>query len=318
MLSKTTIEISNLSITGDRSLTCFNPSLVYYQNNLLLFYRFQSRHEFFTGIGFVKLNSKFRPISRHSVVQIPKVTDKIISFEDPRLFGWKNYLYMMHNQSCFTNTWSTSIVFSAVDLNGQVSQIQVPNYGKNLNQAVRDDAQPAFEKNWTPVIVEDEFYIIYEINPLTVLKFDPEQQTCIEVEVPDQSWSSAYQTYLSGSTCLIPWRGSEYIGLFHTYAKNGGKRLYSMGFYTVDVKQWRVTNISAKPILTAWKNKWKDTRQNALKKIFVKDDPSYLVVFPGGLIDCDDTWAVSYGWNDCCCYIDTYEKTRVIESLIPC
>lgn len=318
MLNRKTIEISNISITGDSSLICYNPSLVYYQNNLLLFYRFQSRREFFTGIGFIKLNSKFKPVSKHCVVQIPKVTEKIISFEDPRVFLWRDHLHMMHNQACFEDAWSTSIVFNPIDLDSEVSQIQVPNYGKNFNQASIDGAKPAFEKNWTPVIVDNDFYIIYEINPLTVIRFDPEQKTCIEVEVSRKFWSSPYQTYLSGGTCLIPWRGSEYIGLFHTYVKDGEKRLYSMGFYTVDVNQWCVTNISSRPILTAWKSKWKDARRNIFKRIFAKNDFPYSVVFPAGLIDCGDTWAVSYGWNDCRSYVDIYEKAEVIESLVPC
>lgn len=313
------IYVSNSSITRGFSSNCFNPSLVYYQGDLLFFYRYQFKRELCHNIGFVKLDSNFKPTSRHQTLKIPKVTEKIKSCNDPRAFVWKDKLYLSCQQDSFVNnTWSTSVVLGNVDLNNsQLENIHVPNYGKNFNYCITD-APPAFERNWTPLIVNNDFYMIYRINPLTVIKFCPQQQIWTEVEVTHKYSIIPYQTYVSGGTPLIPWRGSEYIGLFHTYVKiDEDRRFYSMGFYTVDVNEWRVTSISPKPILTPWKNKWKDSRRHIVKRMFV-ETPNYEVVFPLGIIDCGNAWAVSYGWNDCRCYINIYEKNMVIESLIPC
>lgn len=301
-------------------LNCFNPSLVYYQGKRLLFYRYTPQHsENYTRIAFVELGSNFQPVSRHHPVQLPKVSDRIVTFDDPRAFVWRNELWLMHIQAAYTpqQTWSTAIILNRVDLVGEVTQTHVPAYSRNINYAVAE-APPAFEKNWTPLVIENELYIVYEINPLTAIKFQPEQQTW--TPVCHKFWTSPYQTYLSGGTPLIPWHGSEYIGLFHTYVKSPDQqsRLYSMGFYTLDISQWRVTRISLEPVLTAWENECKDIRLGGFWRLFRrkrKKNPLLLVVFPCGIIDCGETWAVSFGWNDCRSYIEIYEKNTVIQSL---
>ena len=107
-------------------------------------------------------------------------------------------------------------------------------------------------------------------------------------------------------------RGSAYINVGDQQSGDD-KRLYSMGFYTVDIKRWRLTRISHRPTLTAWKNRWRDTR---LREGFIKNSPNYLVVFPAGIVDLGKSLAVSYGWNDCRCYIGAYDKQDVSDSLI--
>ncbi|MBV8883969.1 MAG: hypothetical protein JO235_08195 [Chroococcidiopsidaceae cyanobacterium CP_BM_RX_35] len=308
------IEINNSLLAGSL-LKCFNPSLVCYQGRHLLYYRYTPQPGgVHTCIAFVELNSSFQPVSHHCHIHLPKVTDRILTIDDPRAFVWRDELWLLHiqaaryqhSQQC---RWSTAIVLARVNLAGQVIQVYVPTYGRNNNYAVAD-APPAFEKNWTPVVVEDELYIIYEIHPLSVLKFQPKQQALIPVCY--KSWNNHYPTYLSGGTPLICWHDSEYIGLFHTYVKLSNKqRLYSMGFYTVDVKQWCVNHISSQPILTAWH----DNRKNlGWREEFSQGNP--LVVFPSGIIECGEAWAVSFGWNDCRCYIQLYEKNVVFASLI--
>jgi predicted GH43/DUF377 family glycosyl hydrolase len=299
----------------------FNPSLVRFESDLLLFYRYQHRFQFATNLGsvnttnlgLVKLNSKLKPAARRTQVQIPKISERIISFEDPRAFVWRNDLYVMHNQSCFSDhTWSTSIVLGRFN-SGSIEQLQVPAFGQNLNLAAINGAPAAYEKNWTPTVVGDDLFMVYQINPLVVIKYDDASRSWLQIETDQTSRPIPYKTFISGSTPLIPWRDDEYIGLFHTYEKFGdNKRLYSMGFYTVDINRWRLTGISHRPTLTAWKNRWRDTRLRG----FIKDSPDYLVVFPAGIVDLGKSLAVSYGWNDCRCYISAHDKQDVSDSLI--
>lgn len=306
------IEIDNRLLAGS-SLKCFNPSLVHYQGRHLLYYRYTPQPGgVHTCIAFVELGSNFQPVSRHCYINLPKVTDRILTIDDPRAFVWRDELWLLHVQAAQYQhsqqySWSTAIVLAQINLAGEVIQVYVPTYGRNANYAVTD-APPAFEKNWTPVVVGDELYIIYEIYPLTVLKFQPQQQAL--VPVCQKSWNNPYSTYLSGGTPLIYWEASEYIGLFHTYIKlPNNQRLYSMGFYTVDVEKWYVNGIS--PLIP---RDWDDDRNLRQHEEFSRGEP--LVVFPGGMIDCKEAWAVSFGWNDCRCCLQLYEKNRVLASLL--
>ena len=307
------IEINRRHLSGSW-LKCFNPSLVYYQGRYLLFYRYTPQpNSIYTSIAFVELALNFQPLGQQQQVQLPRMTDRVMTMDDPRAFVWRDELWLLHVQAARYRHrhqwhWSTAIVLARVELTGQVSQVYVPAYGRNINYAVAD-APPAFEKNWTPLVIEDDLYIVYEINPLTILKFQPKQE--ILIPVCYQPWINPYPTYLSGGTPLISWLDSEYVGLFHTYTiRPDQERLYSMGFYTLDVEQWCITRISQKPVLTAWEDDSKD-----LRRWEQFGQGKALVVFPGGIVDYGETWAVSFGWNDCRCYIQLFDKNQVASAI---
>lgn len=268
----------------------------------------------FTTLEVVELSTSFLPFGRSYKLSISPISKDIISFEDPRAFVWRGELYLMHNQSCFVDgIWSTSIVFGRISDSWAVIDQHVPPMGKNLNRAASEYAKPAFEKNWTPVVVHDDLYAIYELNPLTVFKFNGLGWDT--VGVLQREWDSPYSSYLSGSTPLIQWRNSNQIGLFHTYEKLGKRRLYSAGFFVVDTEKWKIAAISPKPILTGWKDRWLDTRNGV--RGFLENAPTYLVVFPAGIMDCGKDWVVSYGWNDCRNYVTRFNKNDTESTLLP-
>lgn len=305
------IEIPNKKLAG-YFLKCFNPALVSYQGKHFIFYRHTTRPlQIYTQIAFVELDARFQPASLHCSIDIPRLTNKVVTLDDPRAFVWRDDLWIIHCQGarCLpSRNWSTSIVLTKIDLLGQVIQTHLPNYGNNLNCAVLD-APPALEKNWTPLVIGRDLFLLYEINPLTVIKFQPQDQSW--VTICQKSWNSPYPTYLSGGTPLIHWHGSKYIGLYHTYDKNSEQqRLYSMGFYVLDVEHWCIKQISAQPILTAWSD---DTKEMRSWEPFRRLKP--LVVFPSGIIDCGKDWAVSFGWNDCRSFIQLYDKEAIIKTL---
>lgn len=333
------IKINNSRLAG-YSLSSFNPSLVRFDGKLLLFYRFiKSCLDKYTNIAFVELNSEFQPISKHHPLCFPVREDvaTTTTFDDPRAFVWKDQLWLMfiqgveivNNQGTYQK-WSTAIVLSQIDLDGNVIQTLIPNYGNNINFAVAD-APPALEKNWVLVVVADDLYLIYELNPLTVIKFQPENNTWIEVS--SVYWKTHFQTYLSGSTPLIYWYDSQYIGLYHTYDYDPvfDVRTYSMGFYSVDVHDWRVTHISKEPILTGKSGIFKQQLRKFLINFQKKYDDKLVkiiepliyipyktlsdVVFPCGIINCGESWAVSFGGDDHNSYIEIYDQREIAKSL---
>lgn len=328
------IGISNNNLAGFL-VSCFNPSLVSFQGEILLFYRFlPSTSQYpggYTNLAFVKLNPiNFQPISKHQVVNFTAMTKLPATFDDPRAFVWKDQLWVMYIQSVKTvsGKWSSAVVISQIDLDGHVIQTRVPKYGRNFNFAVSEDALPAQEKNWSPLVFGDDLYFLYELNPLNIIKFQPENNTC--VQVLSSPWKSHFQTYLSGSTSLIPWRGTEYIGLFHTYELSNSVRTYSMGFYIVDISQWRVTQISLEPILIAKPGIFKKLFGKFLNKLWYSKYSKinwlgYLlriiygtpwnVIYTCGMIDYGEKWAVSIGYNEKNCYIEIYDKVKISKSL---
>ena len=150
------IEIDNSKLAGPL-LKCFNPSLVYYQGRQLLYYRYTPQPSgIYTCIAFVKLSSNFHPVSQHRHVHLPRVTNRVLTIDDPRAFVWREELWLMHIQAAQYQhpnqwSWSTSIVLTRVDLAGQGTQVYVPDYGRNINYAVADAIVQNEDSRNTPI-----------------------------------------------------------------------------------------------------------------------------------------------------------------------
>lgn len=313
------IELSNAAL-GRRWLCCYNPSLVEIRGKTFLFYRFTpDRSLIYTRIAFVELDSGFRSVCSPQQVQLPPVSDRIVSFEDPRAFVWRDNLWLMHVQAALDPElgWSACTVLARLGADGEVVSLDVPNVGRNHNLACAD-APPAIDRNWTPAVVGDDLYLIYELNPLTVFRLS--QSGVWEQVCRQDPWISGWTTYLSGGTPLVPWKGSEYLAAFHTYnMKARSQRVYSMGFCSVNVSSWRVVRVSSAPVLTAASSRFWDTRPGVLRRLLrgPRSTGESLVVFPSGLLRQGERWAVSFGWNDCRSRIELYDDDAVERTLQP-
>lgn len=226
----------------------------------LLYYRYRlDRGTLRTHIAVIQLGSDYQPLGPAVPVALQAAHPRVIAFEDPRAIAWRGEIWLFHVQSASLDSgWSGATVVARINSKGEVVDYHVPAIGRNLNAAV-SDGPPGVDRNWSPFVWNDELFIIYEIAPLTIYKLLPDMRTW-EL-VCRQAWETGYKTYLSGGTPLIPWADNEYVGLFHTHEQiEDYRRMYSMGFYTLDPTRWQITRIASKPSLTAWGDLLKEIR----------------------------------------------------------
>jgi hypothetical protein len=301
----------------------FNPSFVEWEGRRCMIYREGPRDQDHTRLFMTDLDESYQPVGRLVQLQLKPVSSRIVTYDDPRAFVWKGQLWVLHTQASpapnFIRGYSACIVLSRVDREGQEIETWVPNFGRNINHS-NAEAPFNMEKNWSPLVVGDELYLIYEISPLTVIQFNPD--SALKIVQSNSHWPNPHRGYLSGSTPLLPWRGSEYIGLYHTFETFNRKgRRYLAGFYTVDTDTWRVTGISSRHELQGWFNVFLDLRRGISNRLQVavglKWSDQHEVVFPLGLLDQGKNWAVSTGWNDCRSFVALFDKKSVEKNLIP-
>jgi predicted GH43/DUF377 family glycosyl hydrolase len=309
---------------GSSLLAAFNPAIVPFEDGYLLFYRQGiSRREPYTRIRMITLDEAYRPRSPVSDVVIPKISPRIRTFDDPRAFWWRGSLWLLHTQASHSNEgiWATCIVLTQVFPDGQTGITFLPEYGRNINESNRGSGAE-FEKNWTPLVIGDELFLIYQIHPMIVLKVcgagtvHSDGINNVELVETQQSKFQA-STHLSGGTPLIQFEGSSFIGMYHTYALiDGSNRRYTAGFYTVNTKPWKFTALSRMPVLTGTSARRRDLRRSLRERIGLrKPSPRYEVVFPGGLIDRGDTLDAAVGWNDCRLFIQRFDKDSIVAGL---
>lgn len=284
-----------------------------------MFYRHNtSRSDPFTQLFTVDLDPGLRPCTVPRLVDLPKVSDKILSFEDPRAFVWQDSLWLLHTQATYTaqGRWAACIALSRFDRAKNKWDVHAPDIGHNINFA-NHGTSFRFEKNWTPVVAKDRLFVIYTIDPLVVMEYLPVEKKWIEIATG--AGLGLCSSFLSGGTPLIPYKGNEQIGLYHTYdAKQADdRRIYRMGFYTVDVTNWKITSISAAHLQTEGPGRLWDLRVGVRERLGLRKPSAarYEVVFPCGIVDHGDEWAVSLGWNDCRSQIMLFPKADIAPSL---
>lgn len=293
----------------------FNPGLIADGAGYLLFYRLQQPAEPFTSLSVVRLDDRLRVVTRPQRVAVPKISAEITSFEDPRAFRWRGDIWLMHNQASLSGgIWSTSLVVGRY-ADGRITDLSVPLYGQNRNRALDPAAPPAFEKNWTPLVIGDDLCLVYEMNPLTMLKYDPARHDWQLQSGPGPRVETGWDSYLSGSTPLIPWGPDQQIAMFHTYQREGERRLYHAGFWLLNTRTWRVSALSPAPVLSGWKDRIRDHRQG--RRRFLSYDPVYQVVFPAGIAWAGEDLLVSFGWNDSQAAIARFSRAEVEAALQP-
>ena len=294
---------------------CFNPGLIASGDGYLLFYRVQAHGEPFTSLARVQLDRQFRATAAPVLLQIDRISDQITSFEDPRAFLWRGEIWLMHNQASLVDgIWSTSLVIGRCS-GDRIVDLSVPLYGRNENRALDPAALPAFEKNWTPLVIGEDLFLIYEINPMTVLKYDPLRRVWDLHKGPGEKIETGWPGYLSGSTPLIPWGEGQWLAMFHSYKSDGDRRLYTAGFWLLDAESWKVTALSPEPVLQGQRDRLRDLR--AGRRRFLRYDPHYLVVFPCGLARDGTDLVVSLGLNDCQVALARFTEEEVNAALKP-
>lgn len=296
------IDIPNELLMG-KDVRCFNNSIINYQGRTFMLYRYEPYGTYATEIAMCELDQGFMPVGPSKKIRIPRMTSRIETLDDPRAFLYKNELWFTHAQGALYSEWqwSASLCVAKTDENGLCNNCYLPNFGKNYNYATKN-LPKASEKSWSPFIHEGKLHMVYLIDTLTIIEYDPKADFVKQVETSRDkipySWDHG-KPY--GGTQLIN-RNGGYFGIFHSYTITNPNmpncRTYHIGAYSIKKGPdgFYVDRMSTKPIITAVEEPERDMRANRAGW-----RPN--CVYPCGLIEMNSRVYMSYGWQDCRCSV---------------
>lgn len=291
----------------------FNPSILQWNNSLLLSFRIRNPKANTTNeIGLIFLNEEFEPISKAYVLEMrlpPR--SRPAKEQDPRLFCLDDRLYMIYSAILDqpTEKESRRVHIAQIHWDGEcfyVDETQsIEKYpGQNPLR---------WEKNWVPFIYENELLLAYSQIPHRILRPALRTDTCTafcsSISLIQWAWG-----VLRGGTQAFLVDG-EYLSFFHSSinmasVQSQGKIMqhYFMGAYTFSASPpFEITRISKEPIVG----------KNFYNGPIYKTWKPLRVVFPGGFaFDNRYVWVV-YGRQDHELWVVKLDKQGLFNSLIP-
>jgi len=291
----------------------FNPSICTFRNGYLLIFRVVPNHRIVlhSKIGVVLLDQEFNPISEPVLLNTRGEDAKVISqSEDARLLDHQGRYYLVYNDNKEVMTHSLKhrrdIFVAELVIEDEEFRLLPPI--KLMHD--RHHLTRTWEKNWSPFIWNDLFLLIYSIQPHEIIF--PNFQT---------GWA---QTVYESTTDDIDWRwgpirggtparlvNGDYLSFFHSVApfqsevtRASDKLHYFMGAYTFSSEPpFRITAISPHPINH--------------ETFYTDSDAPKLVIYPGGFVDEEDRFVVTYGKDDREVWIALINKDSLYNSLVP-
>lgn len=277
----------------------FNPSIIRWQDKTLMAYRVEySKNDSWAKLAICELDENWQPIPKtNQYLDIPRPHPHSGLFEDPRLFIWGASLGLSFIAATLSERGHVACQGVAKLKDGALTGINYPVQGNNHNFAFDGREDYRIEKNWIFGCGD----VVYSLNPLIVHLITGHARSLADLHYPGGR--------LSGSTPLVPY-GDNLIGMFHNFTHgHENRRNYTAGWYVIDPKTWRMVAISKEPFMVA-----QDGPED-LRPATQQWRPN--VIFPCGLIDLGDEFAVSYGWQDSRCRIAFCSKEEVAANLIP-
>jgi predicted GH43/DUF377 family glycosyl hydrolase len=309
------IEIPNHLLISNKK--AYNPTIVEAYNNTYMFYRYEPLHgDHNTYIAVCELDQHWmpKPGSNRRVEMLPHRAT-VTTYDDPRAIAYQGtpMLTYCHGQLMRKDDawlWCCSIGLAAMPQLG-ISKQWLPDYGNNINASNKGKTSHiATEKNWSPFIWKDKFMYTYTLNPLLVLEYDLKENRIFpisdtSVKIKHWKWGS----FLGGGTPLLyrhlaDGKG-EYFGFFHSFTEDSHgrnhQRRYHVGYIVInDEKPFKIKRMSKAPVMSAEKDPIKDLRHQSTPWL-----PN--CVYPCGIMERGGKIYMSYGWQDCRCWIAEYD-----------
>lgn len=306
------LETKKLDIPGFPH--AFNPSLIRWQGSLLLSFRVYNSTNGTHRIGLVWLDDectiKSAPMDLHMPFEDPCCFSN--KRQDPRLICLNNRLYVVYSnilKTLFADREIRRVLIAELHYDGENFYAEKSHIFLNYDQEIFTRS----EKNWVPIVYNEDLYLAYSLNPHRVLKPLFPSEYCKPIASTQANISWNWGVLRGGTPAVLD--GDEYIAFFHS-SKNlptvhsEGKTMlhYVMGAYTFKAQPpFEITRMSPEPIVgpgfyhgPAHKT-WKPLR----------------VVFPCGLVVEKDLLWLSYGRQDNEVWIAKIDKQKLLNSLVP-
>lgn len=245
----------------------FNPTISFYKNKPIYIHRV-SNYTNCTDIKHTGLNSLLNIYKQYDIrsfmiteiinngnsyftdLILPELVEEkcVRGFEDPRSLINDNEIYVISNHhtntDCKTEMWLN--IFNMVDLNFTMSNVQQisPNssvkltidFDKLPNLTLKDDKYN-HQKNWIPFLSNNELFLVYSVNPHTVLKCDVDTGEC---NVFSKTYNKNLPNNIRGGSQARLYNGAYYA---LTHKRKGDQ--YSTQIYRFNSKYpFNVTGIT--------------------------------------------------------------------------
>jgi len=279
-----------LNLPYDANNFYFNPAIFKFNNNKYLMTRYCHIDEDKIPHNTLKLFNL-----NEGIKEIPlKIKDEVQDeqYEDPRVLIHQNKIYVgcaNYQLHVSEKIHQKILVFDSAF--NHIENIH-PVYDGNSSNCLSNTRS---QKNWTYFVHDDKILCVYQMHPHTVIEFDntgrilTEYKTFVDIT---KTWR--FGEPRMGSNPIL--KDGIYYNFFHSSVPwKNPKRQYFMGYYTFEAKPpFKIIEISKEPII--WGNE-SDFR------FLPNFNP--IVVFPCGAIYEDNSFYVSFGFND--------EKTGIIK-----
>ena len=296
----------------------YNPSIVAYGNGYLMSFRHDipdpntltpvQRRGI---IGLVRLDASFRPIEEPKYLELE---ERYRDCEDTRLFYIGEKLYLC-----------CCVFFPAQE----ISRLGVAELDQQTLEArwitTLDKSNPLkIEKNWVPVVYNEDLYFLYSLTPHVVLQTEQSTNGVLTQKTNPLSsaapvpklvrrWTKKWG-FISGGTPAIRME-DKYLTIFHSHFWANNEIWYVMGAALLEGHPpFRPVKISRRPII--------------FKKMYAAPhhpDPLFRlspiahVVFPSGIVEGayrgKSVFHVVYGDNDSAAGVVTISKTKLLKTL---
>ena len=230
-----------------------SPSFLWVGNKLALTLRLKFYSKVVRGcysymcnqIHFGYYDKYLRPIGRPDIITLrtpyihPGHGQIRMGPVDGRLFQINNALY-----SLFSTGYRQGFIATIWDFHKQ--QFFTPRLIKSLLSAKHDAIS---EKNWVPVIIKDELYIIRYLDPLQVMKCKIHEDCTVVYNnsIPSNYVMDDRTSPLRGGTEFKVYQYPYYISIAHaTYVSMEGKRTYEAYLVVLCVDPFRIVYVSDK------------------------------------------------------------------------
>jgi predicted GH43/DUF377 family glycosyl hydrolase len=287
----------------------FNNSICHYQGKLMMAYRAESPADGkLSQIKICELDPKTFKSRNVKTVTIPPIQPHVTLWEDPRLFTHKGELWMSFIAASYIKGqhWACQGI-AMIGHHFQPDRIFYPAIGNNENHISTGNGKMTREKNWTFFSYDGEIHVIYSINPLKVGFFCGESGH-VDFFKPTMVKHAWKWGELHGGTGLVEFNGLL-VGCFHSFTREA-QRNYHCGFYAIDPQTWQVAFMSELPWMSA-------TYDNPNDKRTLEQSWRPNVVFPCGMIEHEDEFLISYGWQDCRSMLVKVKQDVVWNNLQP-
>ena len=293
----------------------WNPSIIDYKGHYLIAFRstrnmaerysskVYNRDDYFDNNFYIaEFDKDFNIIgSKQNISQyIPGCTDELCTAQDPRLFKFKDNIYVLYNMSESFSQGSERInkIAKLTNKNGEFILEDFKKISLPFLPSKKD-------KNWMPLVYKDKLLFVYLVEPKTIV-LELNLKNGLTSVYSDKSFISDYKFgTIRGSTGFLPVGKNEYLSFFHSVVKFKFYGTVYIHYYMSSLIMKCEDNCTVEKIATT-----------PLLPFFSSYDANNLsVFFPSGLLITDDEIIITLGKADENAYVVVLDKQKYLATL---